>query len=59
MTRKDYQLIADAINLSKWSSGNDIHLETIRTVAQDLATKLAQENPRFDRARFLTACGVN
>jgi hypothetical protein len=59
MTRKDYQLIADAINLSKWSSGNDIHLETIGIVAQDLATKLEQDNPWFDRAKFLTACGVN
>jgi hypothetical protein len=28
-------------------------------IALDLATKLGEDNPRFDRARFLAACGVN
>lgn len=28
-------------------------------IARDLANLYAQQNPRFDRARFLAACGVN
>lgn len=38
------------------------HAATLRTaktsVAHRFAEKLAQTNPRFDRARFLAACGV-
>lgn len=30
-----------------------------RTIARNLADTCALENPRFDRARFLTACGVD
>jgi hypothetical protein len=29
-----------------------------QTVADDLADYFAKENPRFDRDRFLKACGV-
>lgn len=56
MTRKDYVLIAEVFaNL-----GQMIELkETIGAdIARDLANVFALENPRFDRARFLTACGV-
>jgi hypothetical protein len=28
-------------------------------LAGDLACELADRNPRFDRARFMVACGVN
>jgi hypothetical protein len=57
MTRKDYQLIAEVFaNL-----GQIIDIK--ETVAVDLARNLADaletDNPRFDRARFLEACGVN
>ena len=38
------------------------HAPTLRTakrsVALQFADKLADTNPRFDRARFLAACGV-
>jgi hypothetical protein len=51
MTRKDYQLIADVFARS---AGDDI----AKFLAVNLADKLEQDNPRFDRARFLTACGV-
>ena len=30
----------------------------IRTVANTLAQALRHDNPRFDRDRFLTACGL-
>lgn len=58
MTRKDYVLIADAI---KWQMENSTSAEQqqgVKFTAGELAWRLAQENPRFDRERFLTACGV-
>lgn len=53
MTRKDYQLIAQAI-ADVWCE-NTAQLY----IAESIADALAQDNPRFDRARFLDACGVN
>ena len=56
MTRKDYQLIANVFN--------DLAqvIELKGTVAENLIKMLADDlqadNPRFDRARFLAACGV-
>lgn len=56
MTRKDYELIA-----SVFASFADICdlSETIGAdIAQRLAEELAEENPRFNSARFLSACGL-
>jgi hypothetical protein len=57
MTRKDYQLIAEVFA----NFGKIIILEeTIGAdIARNLADALQADNPRFDRARFLAACGVN
>jgi len=56
MTRKDYQLIAEVFA----NFGQIIELE--ETIAADIARNLANalqaDNPRFDRDRFLVACGV-
>lgn len=55
MTRKDYQLIADAFRHCA------IHTETaddealVLWVAETLAGSLEADNPRFDRTRFLAA----
>jgi hypothetical protein len=56
MTRKDYVLIADAIK-AQHKPHNDP--ETIQEIALSIADLLEGDNARFDRARFLTACGVN
>lgn len=53
MTRKDYELIAQAI-ANVWCDS-----EAQMAIAESLASELEQENPRFDRSRFLSACGVN
>lgn len=66
MTRKDYQLIAASVHRSMQAHGigNKSTREVaggdkaLRLVATDLAASLAHDNPRFDRARFLAACGV-
>jgi hypothetical protein len=66
MTRKDYELIAASVRRSLQAhgignkstravAGGD---KALRLVAVDLAASLEHENPRFDRARFLSACGV-
>ena len=50
MTRRDFQLIADTIRELP---------QTIRLrVALTFAENLRGTNPRFDRDRFLVACGV-
>lgn len=59
MTRKDYVLIADAIAVERqhWD-----HLETatqaLDALARTMCVSLRLGNPRFDRERFLKACGV-
>jgi len=57
MTRKDYELIASALNDSK-----DLHAQasrdTIRKIVDLLIPKLTQDNPNFDVNKFKKACGI-
>lgn len=65
MTRKDYQLIAAALadvmsrtaNMQTATEQNTAQA-AIRAVGFELATALANADPKFDRERFLTACGA-
>lgn len=56
MSRQHYQFIADVI------SAMPDHAATLRaqkrSVALAFADALARTNPRFNRERFLRACGV-
>ncbi len=66
MTRKDYELIAkalksrmdNALGLSAAYRKTISPAEVVGMVACELADELGQDNPRFDRSRFLMACGV-
>lgn len=64
MTRKDYQLIASAIDNSRpeilGANSPDARQrhDTCDLVARTMAKSLAADNPNFDRDRFLRACGV-
>lgn len=58
MTRKDYIAIANAIRLAGTANTSRGHNSGVYDVARILCETLANDNPRFDRARFLTACGV-
>lgn len=72
MTRKDYVLLAEAIaqftrdldadDLITTSEKGRAILSGERVAAQTIAHRLADlfalDNPRFDRSRFLKACGV-
>lgn len=56
MTKKDYIVIARII------ADMPSHAPTLRaqkaSTAASFADALAADNPRFDRVRFLAACGV-
>lgn len=63
MTRKDYVLLADALNRAARNltaagltdhSAHTCWCECAATIAD----ALAEDNPRFDRERFLKAAGV-
>ncbi len=65
MTRKDYVLIAaalkdalpsayDSADINNRVGASDMHATCVAMIAN----RLAQDNPRFDRARFLKAAGV-
>jgi hypothetical protein len=63
MTRKDYELVAKALNMRNWydefgNVTNDHAIETRNNIARALAEALALDNPRFDRDKFLKACRV-
>jgi len=59
MTRKDYIMIAEiiAFNQEQFVEGEDGHT-LLKILANQFANELQADNPRFDRARFLAACGV-
>lgn len=52
MERRHFQIIADTIK----GLAPDVYGP--EQVAQAFADAMARQNPRFDRARFLKACGV-
>lgn len=64
MTRKDYIKIARAI--ANTPDGYAWRLEeqktavsiALRGLTYQIADILAEDNPRFDRARFVEACGI-
>lgn len=59
MTKKDYEAIASVIR-KQWSeltAGPDsAALITLDLTSKGIADVMEQDNPRFDRARFLAAC---
>ena len=62
MTRKHYELIARAIRDSRphaYGEGHErVESAQFDRTAVEVAIALSWENPRFDRERFLKACGV-
>lgn len=62
MTRKDYELIAQAFR-DEQTFYRDVYVTNIDTtiiniinMAERLAESLAQDNPRFNRDKFIKAC---
>lgn len=58
MTKKDFELIAAAVVRTRAMYPGEAHRYALNDVSMTLADALATTNPRFDRAKFLQACGV-
>lgn len=64
MTRKDYIKFAGlfagemALAQSAASQGDFARVTQVRNIVLSTADIFAQDNPRFDRERFYTACGL-
>jgi hypothetical protein len=58
MTRKHFQVIAAQIAALVKTSRTNAQKKRAREYAERAAMFCAQQNPRFDRDRFFTACGL-
>ena len=62
MTKKDFEMIASVLNGSRLVMVEGDYMrgyeKAIKDISDTFATALAAMNPRFDRARFLAACGM-
>ena len=58
MSKKDYVAIAANIKENYIAANSVDSRDAIREVAFDLTKAFAADNPRFDRVKFLVACGV-
>lgn len=62
MSRKHYQMIADGFKTQMDALPENVALRAaaqtaLYAAADAIAYRLAQDNPRFDRSRFMRACG--
>lgn len=58
ITKRHYETIAKAINEAATNHVcSDDGWRGVRETAEKIADVLAQDNPRFNRSRFLDACG--
>ncbi len=61
MTKKDYELLANTLNYCKPSQiakpkGYASRLEAWQGIVVEITDRLAQDNPKFDRSKFLQWC---
>lgn len=56
MTKKDYELIANVIY--SLYLGHNSWTRNAEQVTSRFADRLAEHNPKFDRTKFLKACGI-
>lgn len=54
MSRKDYERMAQALRISQKEASIDV----LRTIADELAIVFKSDNPRFDKDKFMVACGL-
>ena len=56
MSRKDYVAIARAIAAERRHIVDPVHRDAIDHMIHAIANVLQNDNPRFNRTRFLDAC---
>lgn len=59
MTKKDYILIAGSLRMTDEWTAKAIRRDLFIILCENLANSLQRDNPRFDRKRFLEACGAS
>lgn len=59
MTKKDYELIAQSVRNVRGDDALNAagQQTTCDALAVELAHQLGWDNPRFDKGKFLAACG--
>ena len=57
MTRKDFEAIAAIINAVQIDTLEQPASWTAYDIAEGIAKHMSMTNPRFDRDRFMLACG--
>jgi hypothetical protein len=57
MTKKDYELIAETIAHHRKQYGGRTD-SVITVIIEVLAEAFAEQNERFDRVKFIKACGL-
>ncbi len=59
MSKKDYEAVAGILNTQiRIAMSNKRDTTGLCNAAADMAGVFARDNPNFDRARFLAACGT-
>lgn len=61
LTKKDFKAVAEIIRKRKNRCELDRHLQAgfgVDAIKCDLADYFATQNPRFDRDKFMQACGL-
>jgi len=59
MTRKSYEIVASVIRRHRVEDTSGTGSGMLSMVADSLALVFQADNPRFDRARFFVACGMD
>lgn len=59
MSKKHFEVIAEAIRISLFNARISGGASVVRATADNIALELARTNARFDKARFLAACGFD
>jgi hypothetical protein len=59
MTKRNFELIASVLRSARGDIADGLPAEVVvGRIADNFADELQGTNPRFDRDRFLRACGV-
>lgn len=58
VSKKHFEAIAAELRAALELDSNPAARQSVERVAEGLSNIFARENPRFDRARFLKACGL-
>ncbi len=58
LTRKHYKAIAAIVKDCTKTTDDAVTYVSSSQLCHELADYFAADNPRFDRERFLTACGI-